>query len=117
MPATSLAPVYGWFTLAATQGNVNAQYYLGQMCRRGDRVPQNYETAINWYTLAAKQGDASAKNKLKKLKSELVTQMVDKCLFEEIKKVTGFETKRIVEKHCLAKMGKKSLDWLLKHAN
>ena len=44
----------------AEQGNVSAQYNLGQMYRRGQGVPQNYKTAVKWYRLAAEQGYASA---------------------------------------------------------
>ncbi len=40
----------------AEQGNVFAQYNLGNMYSRGQGVPQNYIEAVKWYRLAAEQG-------------------------------------------------------------
>ena len=40
----------------AEQGNVFAQYNLGNRYRKGEGVPQDYKTAMKWYRLAAKQG-------------------------------------------------------------
>ena len=48
----------------AEQGNVDAQYNLGQMYRRGNGVPQDYMTAVKWYRLGAEQGNASAQDNL-----------------------------------------------------
>jgi uncharacterized protein len=48
----------------AEQGNADAQFNLGQMYRRGDRVPQDYKTAVKWYRLAAEQGYAFAQYNL-----------------------------------------------------
>ena len=44
------------FTLAAEQGNANAQYNLGLMYDIGEGVPQDDKTAVKWFELAAKQG-------------------------------------------------------------
>ena len=52
------------WTPLAEQGDVRAQYNLGQMYRRGDGVLQNYKTAVKWYRLSAKQGDARAQYNL-----------------------------------------------------
>jgi len=51
------------------------------------------------------------------MKSRLVSKGINDCLFDEITKITGPETKRIVEKHCREKMENKSLDWLLRQFN
>ena len=48
----------------ADQGNAAAQYNLDSMYRRGDGVPQDYETAVKWYTLAAEQGTNLAQFRL-----------------------------------------------------
>ena len=48
----------------AEQGNLYAQYNLGQMYRKGDGVPQNYATALKWYRLAAEHGHAGAQTNL-----------------------------------------------------
>jgi len=44
----------------AENGNVGAQYKLGQMYRLGEGLPQDNKTAVKWYTLAAEQGNAEA---------------------------------------------------------
>jgi TPR repeat protein len=49
-----------WYTLAAKQGNIDAQNNLGGMYKKGKGVPQNYKTAVKWYTLAAENGCADA---------------------------------------------------------
>ena len=49
-----------WYTKAAEQGNVDAQYNLGNLYRFGDGVAQNDATALKWYTKAAEQGAAGA---------------------------------------------------------
>jgi TPR repeat protein len=48
----------------AEQGNISAQYNLGQLYIRGSGVPQNDETALKWYRLAAEQRDADAQYSL-----------------------------------------------------
>ena len=48
------------WTPLAEQGDVEAQYNLGQMYAEGQGVPQDYKAAVNWYTLAAEQGAAKA---------------------------------------------------------
>ena len=45
---------------AATAGKAEAQTILGDICRRGIGVRQDYEFARGWYLLAAEQGNASA---------------------------------------------------------
>jgi len=106
-----------WFRLAAEQGNALAQYNLGGMYARGDGVPRDYKTAVKWWRLAAKQGFANAQKNLKRMKSRLVSDGIDKCLFDEVQKITGPETKRIVEKYCRMQMKQKSLDWLILNVN
>ena len=48
------------FRPLAAQGNVEAQYYIGQMYLFGDGVTQNYQEALKWYRLAAAQGNGLA---------------------------------------------------------
>ena len=49
-----------WLTLAAAQGDVTAQYYLGVMYDIGQSVAQDYVKAHMWYNLAAARGDKDA---------------------------------------------------------
>ena len=44
----------------AEKGDIDAQYNLVLMYRRGDGVSQDYKEAVRWCTLAAKQGYANA---------------------------------------------------------
>ncbi|MDA9976050.1 sel1 repeat family protein [Alphaproteobacteria bacterium] len=106
-----------WFRKSAEQGNAKAQRNLGWMYKKGNGVTKDYAEAVKWYRKAAEQGLAGAKASLGKMKSVLVTRRVDQCLFENIEKVTGPETKSIVEKHCYRKFEKKSLDWLLQNVD
>ena len=48
-----------WYTLAAEQGDADAQINLAGMYFNGRGVPQDYKTAVKWHTLAAKQGNAA----------------------------------------------------------
>ena len=53
-----------WLTLAAEQGDAEAQYWLGFMYDNGDGVPADDMEAVKWYTLAAEQGYALAQGTL-----------------------------------------------------
>ena len=72
--------MYGWggvaqdyteavrlYSLAAAQGDADAQSNLGVMFQYGKGVAQYRAEAIRWYRLAAAQGDAWAKATLKRL--------------------------------------------------
>ena len=45
-----------WYTLAAEQGDADAQYNLGVMYENGDGVPQDYVRAHMWVNLGASNG-------------------------------------------------------------
>ena len=49
-----------WYTKAAQQGDVNAQYNLGVMYDKGEGVEKDDREAVKWYTKAVEQEDASA---------------------------------------------------------
>ena len=53
-----------WYTLAAEQGNVDAQYSLAVMFRDGKGVLENNKTAYRWAKLAAAQDDGDAQGLL-----------------------------------------------------
>ena len=48
----------------ALQGDVDAQYALGQKFHDGDDVEKNYEEALKWYRMAAEDGYADAQYSL-----------------------------------------------------
>lgn len=47
---------------AAGKSNAEAAGRLGDLCRLGDGVTQNWREAFRWYKLAATQGDKDAQN-------------------------------------------------------
>lgn len=51
-----------WYQKSADQGNMIAQYNLGQMYRSGNGVEVDYEKALKYYKKAADQGYADAMN-------------------------------------------------------
>jgi len=55
-----------WYTKAAEQGHVNAQYNLGSLYLDGDgqEVPKDFKQAFYWLTKAAEQGCANAQYSL-----------------------------------------------------
>lgn len=53
-----------WFKKGTDQGNVYAQYALGDMHYFGQGFPQNYQEAAHWYRLASSQGEARAQYSL-----------------------------------------------------
>lgn len=56
-----------WYTRAAKQGYIRAQYNLGLMYENGEGVVRNMHVATEWYKKAANQGDDTAKHKLEEL--------------------------------------------------
>ena len=52
------------FRPLAEQGDVDAQFNLAVMYRKGEGVPQDNAQALRWYRMAANQGDAQAQNNL-----------------------------------------------------
>ena len=52
------------FRKAAEQGHTGAQYFLGEMYRRGRGVERNRMEAVSWYRKAADQGNARAQFRL-----------------------------------------------------
>jgi TPR repeat protein len=53
-----------WFRLAAEQGAMLAQRYLGFMYANGQGVARDDREAVKWYGRAAEQGDADAQASL-----------------------------------------------------
>jgi hypothetical protein len=49
-----------WYTLAAEQGDRNAQYKLGEIFETGELVEQDMQAAFHWYRKAAEQNHPNA---------------------------------------------------------
>ncbi|MCR4784117.1 MAG: sel1 repeat family protein [bacterium] len=56
-----------WYRQAASQGNADAQYMLGNMYRDGDGVEKDWRQAEELYLKAAAQGHAEARQALRQL--------------------------------------------------
>ena len=53
-----------WLKKAASSGEANAQYYLGNIYRKGLGVRKSNAEAVKWFRLAAKQGHGKARKQL-----------------------------------------------------
>jgi TPR repeat protein len=60
----AVTPDFASYRLAAAQGDVEAQDYLGLMYEFGRGVPKDYDEAVKWYRLAATQGNALGQTNL-----------------------------------------------------
>ena len=83
--------------LAANQGNVKAQFYLGDMYRNGRVVEQDEREAARYYSLAADQGDIDAQVALLHMYEE--DQEVAEAVLEAVRlyKHAANQEGRIVE--------------------
>jgi len=52
------------FRPLAEQGNAQAQFNMGVMCRQGQGVPQDDKQAVAWWSKAAEQGHVEAQDNL-----------------------------------------------------
>ena len=60
-----------WYRLAASQGNAEAQYRLGNMSVSGQGVPKDEVSAYAWWKVAAGQGHLTAKRDTERLSKRL----------------------------------------------
>ena len=63
-----------WFRLAATAGDVGAQYLLASMYEKGDGVALDLRLARYWYAAAARQGDEAAPYKLREIDARVARE-------------------------------------------
>ena len=81
-----------WYTKAAQQGHVEAQYKLGRLYRFSgdDRAPKDYKLAFFWYTKAAEKGHVFAEDERDKMLEKMSqsqieeVQKLSKELYEKI---------------------------------
>jgi TPR repeat protein len=107
---------FKWIELAAEQGLADAQSDLAELYgKAGTAKPEDIKTALKWAKRAAANGHSKAIDQLERAKDELIEIALADCLFENIEKVTGPETKTIVENYCRQQLQKKSIDWLMKY--
>ena len=63
-----------WITLAAINGDSDAQYYLGTMYENNKGRPRSRYNACQWYEKAAEQGNDKAAKALERLKKDRVAK-------------------------------------------
>jgi len=82
-----------WYRKAADQGDVNAQYNLGQCYREARGLRKDYAEAVKWYRRAAEQGDAGAQYELGACyaNGEGVSGMVDAYKWSSLAAAQGHE--------------------------
>lgn len=52
------------FQSLADEGDITAQYYMGELYLQGQGVPQDFEKAVKWFSLAAEFGHGHAQANL-----------------------------------------------------
>ncbi len=65
-----------WFSLAAEQGHMPAQYRMGEIYSSGKGVDENLNTAYMWYLLAELSGNSDAKVKKQEIERLLPAQTI-----------------------------------------
>ena len=71
-----------WFNKGTDQGNVYAQYALGDMYYYGQGVSQDFEEALRFYIMAAQQGHKGAKDDIPFVKAEIKKSERNKKLLD-----------------------------------
>lgn len=65
-----------WYTKAAEQGHLNAQWRLGWMYQKGEGVPHDNVQAYLWWSLAASQGHDNARSNLGVIMKEMTRKQI-----------------------------------------
>ena len=109
-----------WYKMAAEQGFANAQYELAEILyvkidKQADpiNIRSSLKEMLKWYRAAAEQGNKDAKRGIKRTRKSFMKKAINQCLYDEVDKVTGPESKEIVENYCEQKFSLKTLDWLV----
>ena len=82
-----------WIPLAE-RGDLDAQFKLANMYRKGIGVPQDYKTALKWYILSAEQGNTFAQyniGRLYYLGHGVKEDMIYAHMWANLASLNGFE--------------------------
>ena len=94
----------------AKQGDMIAQFEVGELYRTGVNFPKNYKQAYIWFSLSAAQGNKEAQKKINSLEDKLTPQQVGEAqdmavlkqqFIEVSKKTTSSPKKPIVNEKTL----------------
>ena len=117
----------------ASNGNSDAQYYMGRLCSESKDISHDYSPSIKWYTRAAEQGHAEAQYSLAAihLAALLIEQqgvpkdIVLVCMWYKIAAFNGHEVsaklinkaKKKMNRDQIAEAERLTQEWLAKHQN
>jgi TPR repeat protein len=62
--------------LAAAEGLIDAQWFLGGMYQRGRGLPQDFVLAHMWFNLSASQGDMGAQEMRENIAKRMTPQQI-----------------------------------------
>lgn len=93
------------------------RWALGELFFKGLRIPVDREKGLKWYRVAADSGYEKAKKTLKNIRSQLEPKAIAKCMFVNVKKISGPETKEIVLDYCRSFVRQYSLEQLVLQDN
>ena len=65
--------------MAASQGDTDAQYSLGDMYAEGKGLPQDDVQAYKWISIAAKRGNKKAIKMLDELASKMTSEQISEA--------------------------------------
>ena len=86
--------VFNFQLKLAEQGNVKAQYILGEMYEQGRGVDKNTDTAIEWYQKAEKNGHKDAAKRIARVHENIRLEALEKTRAEAEKKRQAEEKAR-----------------------
>lgn len=90
---------------------------LGQLLFKGLGIPDDREQALKWYRAAAGAGYEKAIETLKQIRLQLEPKAVADCMFVNVKKISGPDSKEIVLQYCRSSIQQYSLEKLILQAN
>ena len=66
-----------WYTLAAEQGDSNAQNNLGVMFANGQGVPENFIYAHMWFSISALNGNANGRKSQEIIEKRMIAARIE----------------------------------------
>ena len=78
-----------WYRKAAEQGDVDAQYNLGNMFRTGEGVLKDVVTAYTWYNIAVANGNLTAEEFKPLIEKKMTAEQIaeaEELFIEMVKK-------------------------------
>ena len=123
----------------ASNGNSDAQYYMGRLCSESKDISHDYSPSIKWYTRAAEQGHVEAQFSLAGMhmtaliiaqqgfteKQGVPKDIALVCMWYKIAAFNGHEistqlinkVKKKMNRDQIAKAERLTQEWLAKHHN